>query len=56
MNVLMVGDVAGPEAVDGRAATVLGTYEPTLTLHVLPGGTALVADVGLLHIERVSQP
>jgi calcineurin-like phosphoesterase len=36
-------------AVDGRAAAVLGTHthEPTLNLHVLPGGTALVADVGM---------
>lgn len=36
-------------AVDGEAAAVLGTHthEPTLNLHVLPGGTALVADVGM---------
>jgi calcineurin-like phosphoesterase len=36
-------------AVDGRAAAVLGTHthEPTLNLHVLPGGTAFVADVGM---------
>jgi metallophosphoesterase (TIGR00282 family) len=36
-------------AVDGVAAAVLGTHthEPTLPLHVLPGGTALVTDVGM---------
>jgi calcineurin-like phosphoesterase len=36
-------------AVDGRAAAVLGTHthEPTINLHVLPGGTAFVADVGM---------
>jgi calcineurin-like phosphoesterase/protein-tyrosine-phosphatase len=36
-------------AVDGRVAAVLGTHthEPTVNLHVLPGGTALVADVGM---------
>ncbi|HWE92036.1 MAG TPA: YmdB family metallophosphoesterase [Pseudonocardiaceae bacterium] len=36
-------------AVDGEAAAVLGTHthEPTLPLHVLPGGTALVTDVGM---------
>jgi metallophosphoesterase (TIGR00282 family) len=36
-------------AVDGEAAAVLGTHthEPTLNLHVLPGGTALVTDVGM---------
>lgn len=36
-------------AVDGEAAAVLGTHthEATLPLHVLPGGTALVADVGM---------
>jgi metallophosphoesterase (TIGR00282 family) len=36
-------------AVDGRAAAVLGTHthEPTVNLHVLPGGTAFVADVGM---------
>jgi 2',3'-cyclic-nucleotide 2'-phosphodiesterase len=36
-------------AVDGRAAAVLGTHthEPTLNLHMLPGGTAFVADVGM---------
>ena len=36
-------------AVDGMAAAVLGTHthEPTLNLHVLPGGTAFVADVGM---------
>jgi calcineurin-like phosphoesterase len=35
--------------VDGRVAAVLGTHthEPTINLHVLPGGTALVADVGM---------
>ena len=35
-------------AVNGRVAAVLGTHthEPTVNLHVLPGGTALVADVG----------
>jgi metallophosphoesterase (TIGR00282 family) len=36
-------------AVDGSAAAVLGTHthEPTLPLHLLPGGTALVTDVGM---------
>ncbi|MDQ3761710.1 MAG: YmdB family metallophosphoesterase [Actinomycetota bacterium] len=36
-------------AVDGEAAAVLGTHthEATLLLHVLPGGTALVTDVGM---------
>ena len=36
-------------AVDGKAAAVLGTHthEPTVNLHVLPGGTALVVDVGM---------
>jgi metallophosphoesterase (TIGR00282 family) len=36
-------------AVDGEAAAVLGTHthEPTLPLHILPGGTGLVTDVGM---------
>jgi 2',3'-cyclic-nucleotide 2'-phosphodiesterase len=36
-------------AVDGEAAAVMGTHshEPTLPLHILPGGTALVTDVGM---------
>jgi metallophosphoesterase (TIGR00282 family) len=36
-------------AVDGEAAAVLGTHthEPTEPLHILPGGTALVTDVGM---------
>lgn len=36
-------------AVDGDAAAVLGTHthEPTLPLEILPGGTALVTDVGM---------
>ena len=36
-------------AIDGEAAAVLGTHthEPTHFLHGLPGGTALVADVGM---------
>jgi len=36
-------------AVDGWAAAVLGTHthDPTLKLHLLPGGTALVTDVGM---------
>ncbi len=36
-------------AVDGRVAAVLGTHthEPTINLHILPGGTALVVDVGM---------
>ncbi|WP_165839732.1 YmdB family metallophosphoesterase [Mycobacterium montefiorense] len=36
-------------AVDGTAAAVLGTHthEATLPLHLLPGGTALVTDVGM---------
>lgn len=36
-------------AIDGQAAAVLGTHshEATLRLHRLPGGTALVSDVGM---------
>jgi 2',3'-cyclic-nucleotide 2'-phosphodiesterase len=36
-------------AVDGPAAAVIGTHthEPTLPLHLLPCGTALVTDVGM---------
>ncbi len=36
-------------ALDGKVAAVLGTHthEPTLPLHVLAGGTALVTDVGM---------
>ncbi len=36
-------------ALDGEVAAVLGTHthEPTLALHLLPGGTALVTDVGM---------
>ena len=36
-------------AIDGEAAAVLGTHthEPTRLLHLLPGGTAFVADVGM---------
>lgn len=36
-------------AVDGEAAAVLGTHthEPTEPLYILPGGTALVTDVGM---------
>ena len=36
-------------AVDGRVAAVLGTHthEPTINLHILPGGTSLVVDVGM---------
>src|ERR671917_1524831 len=36
-------------ALDGRVAAVLGTHthEPTANLHVLPGGTALVVDIGM---------
>jgi calcineurin-like phosphoesterase len=36
-------------AVDGQAAAVLGTHthEPTLSVDVLPGGTALVTEVGM---------
>jgi calcineurin-like phosphoesterase len=36
-------------AVDGMVAAVLGTHthEPTLNLHVLPGGMSLVVDVGM---------
>ncbi|MDQ3793295.1 MAG: YmdB family metallophosphoesterase [Actinomycetota bacterium] len=36
-------------AVDGSVAAVLGTHthEPTANLHVLPGGTALVVNVGM---------
>ncbi len=36
-------------AVDGMAAAVLGTHthEPTLPIHRLPGGSALVVDVGM---------
>ena len=40
-------------AVGGRVAAVLGTVlgthtrEPTINLHLLPGGTALLVDVGV---------
>lgn len=36
-------------ALDGQVAAVLGTHthEPTLPLYLLPGGTALVTDVGM---------
>lgn len=36
-------------AIDGEAAAVIGTHthEPTHYLHLLPGGTAFVADVGM---------
>jgi calcineurin-like phosphoesterase len=36
-------------AMDGKVAAVLGTHthEPTINLHLLPGGTALVVDVGM---------
>jgi 2',3'-cyclic-nucleotide 2'-phosphodiesterase len=36
-------------ALDGEAAAVLGTHthEPTIALRILPGGTALVTDVGM---------
>lgn len=36
-------------AVDGEAAAVLGTHthEPTLRLPILPGGTAMVTEVGM---------
>lgn len=36
-------------ALDGQVAAVLGTHthEPTLALRILPGGTALVTDVGM---------
>ncbi len=36
-------------AIDGEAAAVIGTHthEPTLNLHLLPGGIAFVADVGM---------
>jgi calcineurin-like phosphoesterase len=36
-------------AVDGGVAAVLGTHthEPTVNLHILPGGTSLVVDVGM---------
>ena len=37
-------------AVDGEAAAVIGTHthEPTVPLHILPGGTAFVTDVGMV--------
>ncbi|HYZ00824.1 MAG TPA: YmdB family metallophosphoesterase [Candidatus Binatia bacterium] len=43
------GKLAFAAAVDGSAAAVLGTHthEPTCDLRVLPGGTAVVADVGM---------
>lgn len=43
------GKLAFAAAVDGSAAAVLGTHthEPTCDLHVLPGGTAVVSDVGM---------
>jgi calcineurin-like phosphoesterase len=36
-------------AIDGQAAAVLGTHthEATEELHILPGGTGFVADVGM---------
>src|SRR5581483_6381964 len=36
-------------AIDGQVAAVLGTHthEPTIDLHLLPGGTALVSEVGM---------
>ncbi len=36
-------------ALDGKVAAVLGTHthEPTMFLHLSPGGTALVCDVGM---------
>jgi metallophosphoesterase (TIGR00282 family) len=36
-------------AVDGSAAAVFGshTHEPTMPLHLLPGGTAFITDVGM---------
>jgi 2',3'-cyclic-nucleotide 2'-phosphodiesterase len=36
-------------AVDGEAAAVLGTHthEPTIPMHLLPGGTGFVTDVGM---------
>lgn len=36
-------------AVDGEAAAVLGTHthEPTVPMHILPGGTGFVTDVGM---------
>jgi hypothetical protein len=42
--------VAFAHAVDGQAAAVLGTHthEATLPLHLLPGGCAFVADVGMV--------
>src|SRR5215831_4028829 len=41
--------LAFAHAVDGAAAAVIGTHthEPTLPIHLLPGGTAVVADVGM---------
>ena len=53
-------------ALDGQVAAVLGTHthEPTLPLHLLPGGTALVTEVGMtgprdgpqgMHPQRVIQ-
>jgi metallophosphoesterase (TIGR00282 family) len=43
------GKLSFAAAVDGSAAAVLGTHthEPTCDLHVLPGGTAVVTDVGM---------
>ncbi len=37
-------------AVDGEAAAVIGTHthESTASLHILPGGTAFVTDVGMV--------
>jgi 2',3'-cyclic-nucleotide 2'-phosphodiesterase len=37
-------------AVDGAAAAVIGTHthEPTAPLHILPGGTAFVTEVGMV--------
>lgn len=45
----VTGKLAFAAAVDGSAAAVLGTHthEPTCDLRVQPGGTAVVADVGM---------
>jgi calcineurin-like phosphoesterase len=50
MHALSVTEKQGlAYACDGEVAAVLGTHthEPTLALRILPGGTALVTDVGM---------
>ncbi len=45
----VIGKQIFARAVDGKAAAVLGTHthEPTVHMHMLPGGTGFVTDVGM---------